>query len=93
MIWNWYDIAFQLLEDPMIECGGFDGLMDANNLLHGLFGMSELMYNEISNEFICRALNAAIDGRNRYTYFTGREKIPYVTLKDDKFIWEYDSYE
>jgi hypothetical protein len=88
--WNWVDIVFQLLEDPMIDSRGCDGLLDAYNALNGLLGITELMYDEISYEFICKVINASIKARNHYTFMNGAKEIPYVELKDDGFFWELD---
>ena len=90
-IWEWRGIVFQLLEDPMIESCGCDGLLDANEILNGLLGMSQLMRDDITNEFICKAINAAIKARNHYTFLNGWRELPYVELEDDKFIWKHDS--
>ena len=34
---EWYEITFQLMDDPMIQSCGCDGLMDAYNTLRGLW--------------------------------------------------------
>lgn len=40
---NWDDIVYELLEDPMIQSCGCDGLSDANRALTGLLDISWLM--------------------------------------------------
>ena len=87
---EWYEITFNLLEDPMIQSCGCDGLLDAYNTLRGLSGMSELMHNsdKFNDEFILEAINLSIDARNRYTWMNGADKIPHVKLKNGEFEWE-----
>lgn len=82
---EWYEIAGDLLNDPMIKSCGCDGLMDANDVLRGLFGMSEIV--GISNEFILKCINASIDARNRYCWMSKMEKLPNVEIKDGEFVW------
>ena len=82
---EWYEIAGKLLEDPMIRSCGCDGLMDANDVLRGLFGMSEIV--GISDEFILKCINASIDARNRYCSLNGWEKLPKVELTENGFEW------
>lgn len=86
---EWYEIVFQLLDDPMIQSCGCDGLLDAHNTLNGLFGMSELMhdYNRFDDNFILEAINRSIDARNRYCSLNGEEKLPKVEIKDGEFVW------
>ena len=85
-----WEIIFQLLEDPMIDSCGCDGLMDAHNTLRGLVGMSELMHSseKFNDEFILEAINCSIDARNRYCWMNGAERLPNVVLKNGGF--EYD---
>ena len=87
---DWQDIVFKLLEDPMIQSCGCDGLLDAYNVLKGLRGMSEIMYSSkyFNNDFILEALNAAIQVRNRYCWMNGAEKLKPVKLEGNNFIWE-----
>lgn len=84
---KWYEITFQLLDDPMIQSCGCDGLMDAYNSLRGLSGLSELLPNDITDEFILKVINASIDARNRYCWMNGWEKLPKVEIKDGEFVW------
>lgn len=83
---TWWKIAGDLLDDPMIKSCGCDGLMDANDTLRGLFGMSEIV--GISDEFILKCLNASIDARNRYCCLNGAEKLPNVVLNDGLFMYD-----
>lgn len=85
---KWYDIVFELLDDPMISSCGCDGLMDANNVLNGLLGMSEIMFDNplFNNEFILEAINSSIKARNRYCSLNGA-KLEYVKLENDEFMW------
>lgn len=83
---KWYEIQFQLLDDPMIQSCGCDGLLDAYNTLKGLSGMCEIM--KLSDEFILEALNASIDARNRYTSLNGWDKLPHVKFEDGEYEWE-----
>lgn len=87
---EWDDICFMLLDDPMIQSCGCDGLLDAYNTIKGLFGMSEIMGDEITDEFICKAINASIDARNRYCSLNRAEKIPPVKLVGGEFEFEGD---
>ena len=83
---EWWEIAGDLLNDPMIKSCGCDGLMDANDVLRGLFGMSEIV--GISDEFILKCINASIDARNRYTWMGDYSKIAHVKLENGEFEWE-----
>ena len=83
---KWYDIVFNLLDDPMIECCGMDGLWDANRTLRGLLGMCQIM--NLSDEFICEAINAAINARNNYCSFNGPDELPLVNIENCEFVWE-----
>lgn len=83
---EWYEITGDLMNDEMIKSCGCDGLMDAYDVLRGLFGMSEIV--GISDEFILKCLNASIDARNRYTWMNGWDKIPHVKLENGEFEWE-----
>lgn len=85
---EWYEICFILLDDPMIQSCGCDGLLDAYNTLRGLNGMAEIMSEEMTDEFILKALNASIDARNRYCSLNGAEKLPLVKLVDGEFEFE-----
>lgn len=87
---DWQDIVFQLLDDPMIDSCGCDGLLDANHVLKGLRGMSEIMHSSeyFNNAFILEALNAAIKSRNRYCSLNGAAELPLVKLENNNFIWE-----
>lgn len=87
---DWQDIVFQLLDDPMIDSCGCDGLLDANHVLKGLRGMSEIMHSSeyFNNAFILEALNAAIKARNRYCSLNGAAELPLVKLENNNFIWE-----
>lgn len=87
---EWYDIVYELLDDEMIKSCGCDGLMDANNVLNGLIGMSEIMYNseKFNDEFILEAINSSIRARNRYCSLNGTKKLEYVKIKDNEFKWE-----
>lgn len=89
-VMDWQDIVFQLLDDPMIKSCGCDGLLDANRVLTGLLGMSEIMHSSeyFNNAFILEALNASINARNRYCSLNGAEKLPLVKWEDYNFIWE-----
>lgn len=89
---DWFDIVFELLDDPMIECCGCDGLWDANRTLNGLLGMSELMHSsdKFNDEFILEAINKSIDARNVYTWMNGWKNLPHITLKNGEFFWEDD---
>ena len=84
---EYYEIIFDLLDDPMIQSCGCDGLLDANNTLKGLLGMSELMHNsdKFDNDFILEAINLSIDARNNYTSLNGAEKLPKVILNNGEF--------
>ena len=84
---EYYEIVFDLLDDPMIQSCGCDGLLDAYNTLKGLLGMSELMHNsdKFDDEFILEAINLSIDARNRYTSLNGVEKLPKVILNNGEF--------
>lgn len=83
---EWYDIICELLKDKMIMNGCMDGLYDANLTLNGLLGMCELM--DLSDEFICEAINVSINARNRYCIFHDEKEIANVELIDGDFIWE-----
>ena len=83
---KWWEIKFQLLDDPMIASCGCDGLLDAYHTLTGLSGMHEL--GLIDEGFILKALNASIDARNNYCSLNGAEKLPHVIKKGDEFEWE-----
>ena len=87
---EYWEIVFELLDDPMIQSCGCDGLLDAYNTLKGLLGMSELMHSsdKFNDEFILEAMNCSIDARNRYTSLNGAEKIPNVIMKDGGFEYE-----
>lgn len=87
---EWYEITFRLMDDPMIQSCGCDGLIDAYNTLRGLSGMAEIMPDEMTDEFILKAINASIDARNRYTWMNGADKIPHVKLEDGEFEFEGD---
>ena len=80
-----WEIIFQLLEDPMINSCGCDGLLDAYDTLRGLVGMTELMHSSdrFNDEFILEAINCSIDARNRYCCFSGAEKIPNVVINEN----------
>lgn len=82
----------ELLDDPMIQSCGCDGLLDAHNTLKGLLGMSELMHSsdKFDDEFILEAINCSIDARNRYTVFNGAEKIPKVIIRNGEFEYKRD---
>lgn len=82
---EWCEIVFNLLGDPMIECCGMDGLWDANRTLRGLLGMCQIM--NLSDEFICEAINASINARNNYCSFNGWDELPYVCIKNEEFVW------
>ncbi|WP_405286391.1 hypothetical protein [Methanobrevibacter sp.] len=86
---DWQDIVFELLDDEMIKSCGCDGLWDANRVLNGLFGMSEIMFSSprFNNDFILEAINAAIKARNRYCSLNGAEELSSVKLVEDEFIW------
>ena len=79
-VMDWQDIVFQLLDDPMIKSCGCDGLLDANRVLTGLLGMSEIMHSSeyFNNAFILEALNASINARNRYCSLNGAAELPLV---------------
>lgn len=83
---KWLDIVDKLLEDPMIQSCGCDGLCDAYYSLNGLYHMAELFVN-LTDEFVCEVINKAIDGRNRYCWMNGAEKLPKVAVKDGDFFW------
>ena len=83
---EWWEIVFQLLDDPMIKSCGCDGLLDANNSLRGLLGMCELI--KISDDFILEVINASIDARNRYCSLNGAEKLHHVAIIDGEFEFE-----
>ena len=83
---KWWEIKFELLDDPMIASCGCDGLLDAYQTLVGLSGMSEL--GLIDDEFILKALNASIDARNNYCSLNGAEKLPHVVRNGEEFEWE-----
>lgn len=83
---EWWEIKFELLDDPMIASCGCDGLLDAHHTLIGLSGMVEL--GLIDKEFILKALNASIDARNRYCSLNGAEKLPHIIRNGDDFQWE-----
>lgn len=87
---DWQDIVFKLLDDEMINSCGCDGLLDANRVLNGLFGMSEIMHSsdKFDDEFILEAINASIGVRNRYCVLNGAEELPSVKLVEDEFIWD-----
>ena len=82
---KWPEIVFNLLGDPMIECCGMDGLWDANRTLCGLLGMCQIM--NLSDEFICEAINASINARNNYC-FNRLDELPYVIIENGEYIWE-----
>ena len=84
---EWYEIVFELLDDPMIRSCGCDGLLDAHNTLRGLLGMSELMHNSerFDDEFILEAINCSIDARNRYCSLNGAERLPKVVIANGGF--------
>ena len=82
---NWTDIVFELLDDPMIQSCGCDGLLDAHNALKGLFAMDELFMGKLDKDFVLEVINKSIDARNRYTWMNGWKKIPHV---NEKFEWE-----
>ena len=88
---EYYEIVFELLDDPMIQSCGCDGLLDAYNTLRGLLGMSELMHgsDRFNDEFILEAINLSINARNRYCWMNGAEKLPHVVIKNGEF--EYDN--
>lgn len=83
---EWWEIKFELLDDPMIASCGCDGLLDAYHTLMGLSSMYELRL--IDKEFILKALNASIDARNNYCSLNGEEKLPHVIKNGDEFEWE-----
>ena len=87
---KWSDIVFKLLDDPMIKSCGCDGLMDANNVLKGLLGMSELLHSSkyFTKDFILEAINESIKARNRYCWMNGAAELPLVKLENNNFIWE-----
>ena len=89
---EYWEIIFDLLDDPMIQSCGCDGLLDAHNTLKGLLGMSELMHNsdKFDNDFILEAINLSIDARNSYTSLNGAEKLPKVIINNGEF--EYDNH-
>jgi len=84
---KWPEIVFDLIEDPMIESCSMGGLWDANRTLQGLLGMREIM--DLSDDFICEAINASINARNNYCSFSGQDELPYVIIEDGEFLWEY----
>ena len=75
---NWYEIVFELLDDPMIQSCCCDGLLDAYKVLNGLFGMSEIMNDVIDDDFILLAINRAIKARNRYCCLYDVKPLPLV---------------
>ena len=85
---DWQDIVFKLLDDEMINSCGCDGLLDANRVLNGLFGMSEIMFSsdKFNDEFILEAINSSIQARNRYCSLNGDEELPSVRLVEDEFL-------
>ena len=87
---EYYEIIFDLLDDPMIQSCGCDGLMDAYNTLRGLLGMAELIRNSdrFNDEFILEAINSSIDARNRYCSLNGAEKLNHVKVDNGEFEWE-----
>lgn len=87
---DWQDIVFKLLDDEMINSCGCDGLFDANRVLNGLFGMSEIMFSsdKFNDEFILEAINASIKARNRYCVLNGAEELSSVKLVEGEFIWD-----
>ena len=89
-VMDWQDIVFQLLDDPMIKSCGCDGLLDANRVLTGLLGMSEIMHSSeyFNNAFILEALNASINARNRYCSLNGAAELPLVKWENYNFVWE-----
>lgn len=88
---EYWEIIFELLDDPMIQSCGCDGLLDAYNTLKGLIGMSELLHNsdKFNDEFILEAINASINARNNYTSLNGWAKIPNVIIRDGEY--EYNN--
>lgn len=84
---EWHEIVFQLLDDPMIQCCGCDGLLDAFCSLRGLTAMDELTMGGLSDEFILKIINLSIDARNRYTWMNGWEKLPYVENDGGDWKW------
>ena len=89
---DWQDIVFKLLDDEMINSCGCDGLLDANRVLNGLFGMSEIMFSsdKFDDEFILEAINASIRARNRYCVLNGADELKYVRCVDGEFFWDSD---
>lgn len=86
---EWWEIVFELLDDPMIQSCGCDGLLDAYNTLKGLLGMCEIMPNDLfDNNFILTALNASINARNNYCALNGAEKLKPVKIIDSEFVFD-----
>ena len=83
---KWPEIVFELIEDPMIESFSMGGLWDANRTLQGLLGMREIM--DLSDEFICEAINASINTRNNYCSLSGQDELPQVNIENGEFVWK-----
>jgi len=83
---EWYEIVFELLDAPMIQSCGCDGLLDAYRSLNGLLGMCELI--KLSDEFILEVINASIDARNWYCPLNSAEKLHHVVIIDNGFVFD-----
>lgn len=85
---NWDDIVYELLEDPMIQSCGCDGLSDANRALSGLLDISWLMNDVIDDDFILLTINRAIQARNRYCCLNDVEPLPLVEFVEvEDTLW------
>lgn len=86
---EYWEIVFELLDDPMIQSCGCDGLLDAYNSLRGLSAMDELMLGKLPRDFILEIINLSIDARNRYTWMNGWKKLPKVIMTENgEFEWD-----